>query len=108
MRIEPRAKHVTMINAFTVRPEDQDELISLITETATTVMSDQPGALGNALHRSTDGTKVVNYVQWRDEPSLRAALATPAAEPLFERMLTIATAFDHNLYEVIFLGSNKA
>lgn len=104
MRIQPGTSPVTMINAFHVAPDRAAELVRLIERAASEVMSDLPGAISNALHRSVDGTRVVNYVQWHDEASLRAALVTPAAQPLFEQMLDVADHLDHNLYEVVYLG----
>jgi heme-degrading monooxygenase HmoA len=37
-------------------------------------MAKQPGFVSIALHRSKDGSYVVNYVQWRDADSLASAL----------------------------------
>jgi heme-degrading monooxygenase HmoA len=40
-------------------------------------MATQPGFVSIALHRSKDGSHVVNYVQWRDDDSLAAAHHSP-------------------------------
>jgi hypothetical protein len=43
----------------------QDEVVNLMIERAR-FMATQPGFVSIALHRSKDGSHVVNYVQWRD------------------------------------------
>jgi heme-degrading monooxygenase HmoA len=46
----------------------QDEVVNLMIERAR-FMATQPGFVSIALHRSKDGSHVVNYVQWRDAES---------------------------------------
>jgi heme-degrading monooxygenase HmoA len=56
---------MTLINVFTVEPEHQQELLDLLAEATEQVMAALPGFVSANLHRSADGTRVVNYAQWR-------------------------------------------
>jgi heme-degrading monooxygenase HmoA len=60
---------VTQITTVKLTPDKQDEVINLMIERAR-FMATQPGFVSIALHRSKDGSHVVNYVQWRDAESL--------------------------------------
>ena len=66
MRISREGNLVTVINVFETKPEQQQELIDQWIRFVEEVTS-EPGMIGAALHRSTDGTRVVNYAQWRSE-----------------------------------------
>ena len=56
---------ITQINVFTVAPEKQQELIDLLSEAAA-FASRLPGWMSASVHRSLDGTRVVNYAQSKD------------------------------------------
>ncbi|MBB5160734.1 hypothetical protein HNP02_000662 [Mycobacterium sp. AZCC_0083] len=53
---------VTQINTFTVPEGGQQALIDLLTE-ASEFASATPGWVSASVHRSHDGTRVVNYAQ---------------------------------------------
>jgi heme-degrading monooxygenase HmoA len=61
--IRPHSDHVTQITTAEAEDGRQDELLRLMTERAR-FMATQPGFLSISLHRSLDGKRVVNYVQW--------------------------------------------
>ncbi len=54
---------MTLINVFTVEPEDQQRLVELWQRATDEVMRHLPGFVSANAHRSLDGTKVVNYAQ---------------------------------------------
>ena len=54
---------VTLINVFTVAPEDQQRLVDVLVDATQTVMRKQPGFISANIHRSFDGTRVTNYAQ---------------------------------------------
>src|SRR5215208_1353637 len=56
---------VTLINVFTVAPEDQQRLVDILIDATQKVMRKQPGFVSANIHRSLDGTRVTNYAQWR-------------------------------------------
>jgi heme-degrading monooxygenase HmoA len=63
---------VTQITTVKVPPKNQSEVLELMEERAR-FMATQPGFVSVSLHRSEDGTHVVNYVQWRNRELLAAA-----------------------------------
>jgi hypothetical protein len=58
------APGVTLINVFTVEPENQQRLVEAWQRGTEEVMRHIPGFVSANIHRSLDGTKVVNYAQW--------------------------------------------
>lgn len=56
---------ITQINVFTVAPGEQDALIAYLIEAAHAAR-EVDGWLSASLHRSLDGTRVVNYAQSAD------------------------------------------
>ena len=65
---------VTQITTVKMRPDNQDEVLGLMKERAR-FMSGQPGFVSVSLHRSEDGSHVVNYIQWKRAAQGRASLA---------------------------------
>ncbi len=61
--ISRRGEVVTLINVFTVAPEDQQRLLDLLAEATGSVMNKLPGFVSANLHKSLDGKRVVNYAQ---------------------------------------------
>ena len=93
---------VTLVNVFTVRPEDQQRLVDVLAEAAT-IMKTIHGYVSSNLHKSLDGTKVVNYVQWRRREDFEAMLENPEAAPHMQEAAGIAEKYEPDLYEVAFV-----
>ncbi len=73
------AQLLTLINVFTVEPENQQQLVDVLAEATTGMMTGQPGFISANLHRSADGRRVVNYAQWRSRDDFDAMQANPEA-----------------------------
>ncbi len=101
--ISRRSDIVTLINVFTVAPEDQQHLLDLLVEATGTMMSRMPGFVSANLHKSLDGTRVVNYAQWRSREAFEAMLRDPEAAWHMEEAAKIAGKIEPNLYEVSFV-----
>lgn len=56
---------IVLINVFTVAPEDQLRLITLLTKATDESVKFIEGFIAATLHKSVDGTKVTMYAQWR-------------------------------------------
>ena len=93
---------MTLVNVFTVAPEHQEELIDVLVD-ATTVMREIPGFVSANLHRSHDGRRVVNYVQWRTVQDFQAMLQDPRAIPHMQRAADLAS-YDPIVTEVVHVG----
>jgi len=61
--IRAHSDFVTQITTAEAEDGKQDELLALMSERAR-FMTRQPGFISISLHRSLDGTRIVNYVQW--------------------------------------------
>lgn len=94
---------VTLINVFTVKPEDQQRLVDLLAEASETAMNKLPGYISANIHKSLDGTKVTNYAQWRSLEEYEAALEAPAAQPHLREAVELAERYEPDLYEVSFM-----
>jgi quinol monooxygenase YgiN len=90
---------VVVINVFRVGPEDQEQLIDLLTQATERFVKNAAGFLSATLHRSTDGSKVVMYARWRSARDYQAMREDLAPRPFLERALTFAT-FDPGIYVV--------
>jgi heme-degrading monooxygenase HmoA len=91
---------VTLINVFETKPEQQQELIDQWLGFIEQV-KEAPGLIGAALHRSKDGTRVINYAQWRSETDFDH-FTKKYLRPMDERR-PLASRVDPHLYEVIYL-----
>lgn len=95
---------ITQINVFTVAPENQQALINLLQEAAR-FASQIPGWVSASIHRSLDGTRVVNYAQSRDLESAQRIIDTLREAGWLERNKSFAEAHP-GLYEVVFTAQN--
>ena len=91
---------ITLINVFTVEPANQRRLVELLTQATEVSVRRAPGFVSASLHRSTDGTKVTMYAQWRTVADYEAMREDPAPLQYFRQALAIAR-FDPGLYEVV-------
>jgi quinol monooxygenase YgiN len=99
-QISAKSGVVTLINVFTVEPANQPRLIELLTEATEGSVRQARGFVSASLHRSTDGTKVTMYAQWRSIDDYQAMRRDPAPLPFLQEALTIAN-FEPGIYEVV-------
>ncbi len=100
VRISKEKKLVTLINVFTVEPENQQKLVDLLVEASEKTIKNVPGFISANIHKSDDGVRVTNYVQWRSPEDYAAMLKNPEAVAHFQPLTDIAT-FDAHTYQVI-------
>src|SRR5215211_6572054 len=94
---------ITLINVFTVVPEDQQRLVDLLVGATEAVMGERPGYVSANIHRSFDGTRVTNYAQWRSREDFEAMLQNQEAAEHMGEAAKIAERFEPHLYEVSFV-----
>lgn len=97
------ANVATLINVFTVSPENQQRLLDLLVETTESVMNRRPGFVSANLHKSLNGTRVTNYAQWRSREAFEAMLKDPAAIKHTREAAELAENYEPHLYEVAFV-----
>jgi heme-degrading monooxygenase HmoA len=90
---------VTQITIVEAEPDKQAEALALMTERAR-FMAAQPGFVSISLHRSLDGRRIVNYVQWRSREQLQAAHKSPQFRKEWDRFDRMTDDIDPHLYEV--------
>ncbi|HEY2595300.1 MAG TPA: antibiotic biosynthesis monooxygenase family protein [Chloroflexota bacterium] len=82
---------VVLVNVFTCTPENQQRLVEAWQQGTDEVMRYLPGFISANIHRSLDGTRVVNYAQWRSREDFQASFANPQAAAYFEQLAQIGT-----------------
>ena len=91
---------VTQVNVFTCQPENQQALIDLLIESARSVCH-VPGWLSANIHRSIDGTRVVNYAQCESYQAAEEIIEKLKAGGFLDRNKLLGEA-NPGLYEVVF------
>ncbi|MBA2305562.1 MAG: antibiotic biosynthesis monooxygenase [Acidobacteria bacterium] len=95
---DPRV--LTLVNVFTVKAENQQELVQLLIDATEQTMRHLPGFISANIHRSFDGTKVINYAQWQSKEDFEAMQQNPGAAPHMKKAAALAS-FDPILCEVV-------
>jgi quinol monooxygenase YgiN len=101
MLVSQEGNLVTLINVFDTKPEQQQALIDQWIR-FTEEVKDEPGFIGAALHRSKDGTRVVNYAQWRSDADFDSFLKRHGAD--FAQFGQNASRIDPHTYDVVYLS----
>jgi len=91
---------VTQITTVKVEPEHQAEVLKLMSERAR-FMAKQPGFVSVSLHRSSDGSHIVNYVQWTSREKLSAAHQAREFREKWPRFGELVADVEPCLYEVV-------
>jgi quinol monooxygenase YgiN len=98
--IEKGRALMTLVNVFTVPPEKLAELTDLLVRATEETMRHLPGFISASIHRSVDGTKVINYAQWRTRQDFEALRDNKEARPHMEAAAALAK-FEPMLCEVV-------
>jgi heme-degrading monooxygenase HmoA len=99
VHIQAGKQPVTQITIIESEPDKQAEALSVMTERAR-FMARQPGFISISLHRSLDGRRIVNYVQWQTRDLLQSAHQSPEFRRQWRRFDELAGEIDPHLYEV--------
>src|SRR6266513_135406 len=91
-QIQTDHRTVTQITVIEAEPEKQQEALSL--------MARQPGFVSISLHRSLDGRRIVNYVQWQNRELLQSAHKAPDFRKAWRKFDELTDQIDPHLYEV--------
>jgi quinol monooxygenase YgiN len=98
--IQEHAPLATLINVFTVAPERASELAEALRVATEETVRFVPAFISANIHVSTDGTRVVNYAQWRSAEAYQAMFDNPNAREHIGRCAALATSFEPHLYTV--------
>ena len=98
--ISERRDICTQITTVKLPPEKQDEVLNLMIERAR-FMATQPGFVSVNLHRSKDGSHVVNYVQWTNADKLAAAHHSPEFRKRWPQFGELVREVEPCLYDFV-------
>lgn len=84
------ASATTLVNVFTVAPEQQQQLAQLLKEGTDAWIRKIPGFIASTLHLSHDGRRIVIYGQWQNPEAIAAMRAHPEMPAYFERVQALA------------------
>lgn len=99
-QIQSAQQPVTQITVIDAEPDKQNEALALMSERAR-FMARQPGFVSISLHRSLDGRRIVNYIQWQSREQLRAAHKSPEFRKEWRHFDELTDGIDPHLYEVV-------
>jgi len=79
----------TVILDFNVQPENIESIIEVAKNNIEQVMSKKSGFVSASLHKSSDGTRFINYSQWKNREAYQSAInfLTPDEVKLGEKLL---------------------
>ncbi len=92
---------VTVINVFTVNPQNQQRLVNLLIHATERILKRQPGYVSTNIHKSLDGMRVVNYAQWRSREDFDAIFRIPEVVEHLAEIMAFAKS-DYHLYDVTY------
>ena len=98
---------VIQITVVESEPGKQAEALSLMTERAR-FMARQPGFISISVHRSLDGRRIVNYIQWQNRDLLQAAHKSPEFRKEWSHFDQLTGEIDPHLYEVTYVMDSSA
>ena len=98
--VSPSSALLTVINVFTVAPENQARLIDLLTRATESTVRHVPGFISATLHQSLDGAKVTMYAQWRSWDDYQRMRENTTASPFLTEALTFSS-FEPGFYRVV-------
>lgn len=106
-QIDDSVEIFTLINTFHTPRDRQAAVVESLRSFTEDFARSMPGFIGASVHVSLDGTRVVNYVQWRSGAVLQAMLATPEAKAHMAEVAALADRVDPVPYRVSYVGSAK-
>ncbi len=106
-QIQTNNQPVTQITIVEAEPGKQQDALKLMTERAR-FMAKQPGFVSISLHRSLDGKRIVNYIQWRSREQLQSAHKSPDFRKEWDRFDDLTDGIDPHLYEVVQVADGRS
>ena len=98
----------TLINTFSTVPEDALKIVDSLRRFSNESASTMEGFVGASVHVSLDKTRVVNYVQWKNEACFKRMLSDSRSVAHMREVRSFATAVDPVVYTVAFVISHRS
>jgi heme-degrading monooxygenase HmoA len=100
------APYATFINTFRCEPGNQNEVVRINIEIVNEVASTFPGFISATVHRSIDGTRVINYLQWQSAEHLSAMQRSREFQAIGWQFAGLLTEFDPHECEIVHIGES--
>jgi hypothetical protein len=101
--IQRNGNIVTSIDIFTVEDSSkQQRLLDMLKDAIKLIINKHQGFISATVHKSLDGTRVINYIQWQNKDAIEKMLNDPKVLIHMNDVDQIAKA-DRNLYEIDFV-----
>jgi heme-degrading monooxygenase HmoA len=94
-------EYIVHFAEFQMKPENQPRMVELAKEHLAPAM-ELAGLISATFHRSLDGTRVINYGQWRDQETIEALRKKPgfgSEKPYWDGLANN----EYHLYTVVFV-----
>lgn len=101
--ISKNAALITVINKFSVEPNNQKILLKYL-DHLRMVVEKLSGFISANVHKSIDGTRVVSYAQWKSKENYQAVYTNLEAKHHLDEIKKISK-FNWNFYEVVYTSS---
>jgi quinol monooxygenase YgiN len=105
--IRANAQYATFINTFRCQPANQDQVVQINVDIVDQVARTFPGFISASVHRSTDGTRVFNYLQWESAEHLAAMQHSPEFQAIARRFVGLIE-FEPHECAVVHIGERGA
>ncbi|MBE9036190.1 antibiotic biosynthesis monooxygenase [aff. Roholtiella sp. LEGE 12411] len=89
---------LTELDIFVTQPDQQWLLVDSLVAYTQNILKQQPGYIASAIHRSFDGLRVINYVQWQRQEDYEAYISN--TDVSLATQITGFFAPDSHLYEI--------
>jgi Antibiotic biosynthesis monooxygenase len=86
------------LDIFVTQPDQQWLLVDSLVAYTQNILKQQPGYIASAIHRSFDGFRVINYVQWQHQADYEAYISN--RDIALATQITGFFAPDSHLYEI--------
>ena len=80
----------TLLNIFTVEPENRQKLVRMLQDSTETMMSKMAGWVSTSFLEGKDGRRVIIYSQWKSLKDIEAMRQNPDMGPYLQRIAEIA------------------
>ena len=104
-KIVSAAEYATFINTFRCDPSNQDEVVRINIDIVDQIAPKFPGFISATVHRSTDGTRVFNYLQWESAEHLAVMQRSPEFHAIARRFAGLIE-FEPHECEVVHVGEH--
>lgn len=75
--IDKKRNIITVINIFSVEKSNQQKLVAMLEDAVRLIMTKHVGFISANIHKSVDGTMVLNYTQWENREDFEKMLTNP-------------------------------